>query len=112
MPSSGFSSNGIPERLGTSSPSDDAQLLIRGSEDIAAVLGDDDGILDANAAEVFLVNSRLDRDGHAGTQLALVALADARRFVDLETEPVAGGVDEGAIQAVSLQDIARGAVHS
>ncbi len=84
------------------------QLFAGGGEDLAAFLGDDDRVLDADAAEALQVNAGFDGDGHAGLQAALVALAEPRRFMDFEAESMAGGVDEGAIEATAFENIARG----
>jgi hypothetical protein len=69
------------------------------------------GVFDADAAEAFQVHAGLDGDCHACFQAALVALAEARRLVDLESQAVAGGMDESFVEPIAAEHFAGGGIH-
>src|ERR1035437_1212122 len=69
-------------------------------KDLTALLHYHHRVFDADAAETLQVDAGLDGDRHAGFEAGLVALAEARGFVDLQAQAVAGGVYKGAVQAI------------
>ena len=72
----------------------------------AAVLGDDDHILNAHAALAGDVDARLHRDDHARRADRVVESREARPLVDLEADAVAEAVAERA-RVRRLDDVAR-----
>src|SRR4051794_41085151 len=65
------------------------QLAGAAGEDAAAVLGDDDGVLDLESGEAELVVRRLDLEDHARLERRLRRLVEDRRVVGVETDAVA-----------------------
>src|SRR5918997_6948742 len=59
----------------------------------AAIVGNDDEVLYADAADFRVVDAWLDGDDVAGDEF-LVGNRDAGRFVGLQPDPVPGAVDE------------------
>ena len=70
-----------------------------------AVRGDDD-VLDARAVPAVEVDARLDAEGIARLERPRVARNDVRVFVALETNPVAGSMDEVLPEARVGDDLA------
>src|SRR6202046_2792692 len=60
----------------------------------SAVLGDDEGVLDADATVPGNVHTRLHGDDEAGGEDSSAQLRDGRGFVDVEADPVARAVLE------------------
>src|SRR6185295_5449243 len=76
------------------------QLLGELRQVAAAVLRDEDHVLDADAADAEVVEAGL--DGHHRVRLEdAVARTDARRLVDVEADAVAGAVEEADHLAVA-----------
>ena len=71
---------------------------------------DDDGVLDAHAADAGEVDARLDRHDVADEQGITGRRRHSRRFVDLETDAVAGRVRERVGPTRVGDDVARRAV--
>ena len=70
--------------------SDHPQLFVSRRQDLAPGLRYHHRVFDADAAETLQIYAGFDGDCHAGLQAGLVALAEARGFVDLQAEAVAG----------------------
>src|SRR5829696_1297098 len=69
---------------------------------LGAVLGDEDEVLEARAAEAVAVEARLDRDHVAGDEAVMSQPADVRLLVDLEPDAVAGSVEEAVEEHLTL----------
>src|SRR5919199_4439600 len=74
--------------------SDGHELLREAGEDLGVIPGDDDEILDANAALARDVDPRLDRDHVSRLERVLRLGPEHRRLVDEDAEPVAEAVAE------------------
>src|ERR671918_2211505 len=66
-------------------------------EELAAVLGDEDEVLQAAAAEAFAVEARFDGEHVAGHDLVAVP-AQAGQLVHLEADAVAEAVEEALLE--------------
>ena len=86
------------------------KFLGGGSQDFAAILGDQHGVFDANSAEAFDIGAGLDGDRHPGLEQGLILFAQPRRLVNFEAQAVAGGMDECFVQLVFFQNVAGGCV--
>src|SRR3954454_12464643 len=78
---------------------------------VAAGRGDHDRIFDPDTAYTFEVNAWLDGNGHARLERQLLFLAQARGLVNLQSETMAGGVNESVVQPRGLKHLARGPIH-
>src|SRR5262249_55282252 len=70
-----------------------------------AVLGDDDGVLDAHAAVFGEVDPGLHGDDVAGGERSIALRPDPRPLVDVEADAVTGRVEEGSPPAVAIDDL-------
>src|SRR5205814_1091481 len=64
------------------------------SEVACVAVGDEGHVLNADAADFRIIQSRLDRDDLPGSEHAARGRADAWRFVDFQAEAVAGAMEE------------------
>ena len=72
----------------------DFEAFGAGGEHLVAGFGDKNGVFDADAAEVGIIEAGFDGDDHSVFQLLMVGGGDARCFVDFEADSVSGSVDE------------------
>src|SRR3954447_2756659 len=86
---------------------DDPQVLRQRRDDLAAVVGDDDEVLDPHADRAGHIDPRLDRDDVARLQRVLPLLGEPRPLVDLEPDPVSEAVAEVLGVARVVDDRAR-----
>src|SRR5262249_23650600 len=82
-------------------------LLGDRGEHLRAVVGDDDEILDADAADAGEVHAGLDGHDVAGRQRARVLDVQPRRLVHLQAEAVTETVTEERAEAGGLDDVPR-----
>src|SRR3954462_5497443 len=87
---------------------DDPQVLRQRRDDLAAVVGDDDEVLDPHTDRAGHVHTRLDRDDVARLQRVLPLLGEPRALVDLEPDAVAEAVAEVLGVARVVYDPPRG----
>src|SRR5207302_7466990 len=87
------------------------QVAWEAREQLAAALGHQHIVFDAYAAESWNVRARLNGEDHAGGEgdrrHIRARLADARLFVNIEAESVAGAVTERITKPAAAQQIAR-----
>src|ERR1041385_3005391 len=83
---------------------DGHELLGEAREDLRAVLADDDEVFDANASLARQVDPRLDGDDVSGGERVLRGLAETRRLVYLDPEPVPKAVAEPLAEAGLLDE--------
>src|SRR6185369_10265957 len=96
--------------IGRRRTSEDAKVLGGRRQNLAAGFRDHHRVFDPDSSETLQIYTRLDGDRHPRLKTTFVLFADPRRLVDLQTEAVAGGVHERAVQPVALQHTARGRV--
>jgi hypothetical protein len=63
----------------------DGKTLIGGCQNLTAIVGHHDGIFNPNTAELFVIDARFDRDGHAHFQFRLILSPYSWKFVNLQT---------------------------
>ena len=66
------------------------------------ITGDEGHVFETNSTETGIIKTRLDRDNVAGRKFLLRIGADARRFVNLHADPVAGAMEESLHAAFVL----------
>ena len=76
----------------------------------ATILGHSNDILNSDTPDSFHVGSGFNRDDHAGAQPQVLFQAQARRFMNLKTKPMPGGVTELFLQLELPKHLASAAV--
>src|SRR5437016_3383032 len=76
-------------------------------QDSGPPLGHDDVVLDSDAAPAWDVNSRLDREDHAGCDYDLATLAEPHAIVDRAADRVSQSVAEVLLVSGSRDEVAR-----
>src|SRR5436190_6484134 len=96
--------------IGAGRLADGDELFREAEQDLGAVVGDDDQVLDPDAAPPLEVDARLDRDHVALRERVGRRLRQPRRLVDVDADAVPEPVAEVVAEAGFRDHVARGRV--